>query len=84
MVGSGSLGRLRPVPAALLVTELATSTTSIAIGAPAWLSRTPDRSSRTRAASQLASLTFAVHTLRQLIYLSPGQGRVTEPAATWW
>lgn len=75
MIASGSLFRLQRLPAALLTAESVTATASLALGAPAWLSRTSHPRSSARTASQLATVTFAVHALRQVIYLSPGQGR---------
>jgi hypothetical protein len=79
MIGSGSLSRLQPLPAALLLAETATATSALALGARGWFSS----SARVRpisAGSRLATVTFAIHAGRQLIYLSPGQGRRVAPS----
>ena len=76
MIASGSLSRLQLLPAGLLLAETATATAGIALGAGAWLAANePDLGTSTERGSQLATLTCAIHALRQVIYLSPGQGR---------
>ena len=77
MITAGSLTRLRPLPAGLLVAETATAGTAIALGTGAWLTGYEhDPGSRTNPpGSRLATLTFTIHAVRQLIYLSPSQGR---------
>ena len=76
MIASGSLSRLQLLPAGLLLAETATATAGIALGAGAWLAANePALGTPTERGSQLATLTFAIHALRQVIYLSPGQGR---------
>jgi hypothetical protein len=82
MVAGGVLGRLRPVPAALLRLELAAGVVAALAGLP--LLRNP------RSAGQAApggagrvgivwraavATLFAVHTIRFGIYLRPDQGR---------
>jgi hypothetical protein len=81
MIASGSLRHLRPLPAGLLLAETATASTGIALGAGPWLKADErDLGTPTGPGSQLATLTFTIHAVRQFIYLSPGQGqRVTSP-----
>ena len=81
MVSAGSLRRLRPVPAGLLVAEVVTASSAIAAGARPWLMAKPavPRSVPDRAGTHLATATFAIHAIRQLIYLSPDQGRRQAP-----
>ena len=49
----------------------------IAVGAQAWLVADPPQpvALTGRARSGLATATFTIHAIRQVIYLSPGQGR---------
>ena len=80
-------GRLKTLPRALLWAELASAAAASCLGLAACL--TPDAptraedggssaatgSFRNAAASSTAALTFLLHTFRQAIYLTPGQGR---------
>jgi len=76
MIASGSLPRLQLLPAGLLLAETATATTGIALGAGPWLTADElDLGTPTGPGSQLATVTFAIHAVRQFIYLSPRQGR---------
>ena len=76
MIASGSLSRLQLLPAGLLLAETATASTGIALGAGPWLTADElDLGTPTGPGSQLATVTFAIHAVRQFIYLSPGQGR---------
>jgi hypothetical protein len=79
MIRSGSLARLQPLPAALLLAETATATSVLALGARRWLSSSV-RDRPMSAGSRLATVTFAMHAGRELIYLSPGQGRRVAPS----
>lgn len=79
--------RLKTLPRALLYLELASSATATLLGLAAWLRH--DGHARAgsgrslpavnptgdAAASGIAALTFLLHTFRQAIYLTPGQGR---------
>jgi hypothetical protein len=73
MIGSGSLERLQPLPACLLLAETVTATSAIVTGSAGWFSSS-DRGRRMTVGSRLATVTFAIHAGRQFIYLSPGQG----------
>ena len=77
MIASGLPGRLRPVPRTLLILEAVGAAAAIAAGARPWLQPHQPQpiSIADRTATGLTTTTFAIHTLRQAIYLSPGQGR---------
>ena len=76
MITSGSLARLRPLPASLLLAESASAGTSIALGIRPLLivTRTASSSLSVGLGTELARLTFAIHAVRQLIFLSPSSG----------
>jgi hypothetical protein len=77
MVASGTPRRLRPLPRALLFAETVCAAMGIALGARPWLMADPPQpvAPTGRAGSGLATATFTIHAIRQVIYLSPGQGR---------
>jgi len=77
MITSGLPGRLRAVPRSLLVLEAVGATAAITAGARPWLQphQPQPLSIADRTATALTTTTFAIHTLREAIYLSPGQGR---------
>lgn len=87
MVLTGTPARLKMLPRVLLYFELASAATATFLGLVTWLRpagrvRAQGESSRpvansilNFAASSIAALTFLLHTLRQAIYLAPGQGR---------
>ncbi len=77
MTLAGAPARLRPLPRLLLRTEVPVSGT--AAGA-ALLACWQQRPGVTRVAAAAAAATFAVHAVREAIYLSPGHGN-EEPAA---
>jgi hypothetical protein len=95
MALTGTPARLKTLPRALLYMELGSAATATCLGLAAWLhpagrARAQSESLRSAnsvlktAASSTAALTFLVHTSRQAIYLSPGQGRregVADPIA---
>lgn len=96
MVLTGTPARLKVLPRALLYLELGSAATATCLGLAAWLrpvgrvrapssTSSPTGSSPLNAmASGIATLTFLLHTLRQAIYLTPGQGRregVADPTA---
>jgi hypothetical protein len=81
MVAGGAPGRLRPVPAALLLLELAVGIVASLAGLPPLLdARRPGRPAPGRCSADtvrraaVATL-FALHTIGFGIYLSPDQGR---------
>ena len=88
MVASGVPDRLDKVPAALLRLEAAVGVVASLAGLHPLLSARPDgRTASPQAGAAdgirraaVAAL-FALHTIRFAIYLSPGQGRRTPPAA---
>jgi len=77
MIASGTLPWLRPLPRALLLAESVRAGMWIAVGARPWLVADPPQpvALTGRAGSGLATATFTIHAIRQVIYLSPGQGR---------
>jgi hypothetical protein len=77
MIASGTPGRLRPLPRVLLFAETVCAGMGIAVGARPWLNPDPPQPVTLSglAGSGLATATFTIHAIRQLIYLSPGQGR---------
>jgi hypothetical protein len=87
MVLTGVPARLRLLPRVMLYLELASAATAWLVGLAAWLRPTgrtrlrPAGSSLVEeptdhpAARTVAALTFLLHTLRQAVYLTPGQGR---------
>ena len=77
MTMSGAPARLRPLPRLLLRTEVPVS--GSATGA-ALLACWQQRPAVARVAAAAAAATFAVHAVREAIYLSPGHGS-EEPAA---
>jgi hypothetical protein len=77
MTLTGAPARLRPLPRLLLRTEVPVSGT--AAGA-ALLACWQQRPGVARVAAAAAAATFAVHAVREAIYLSPGHGS-QEPAA---
>ncbi len=72
MIASGALPRLRVVPRALLVAEPACASAGIVLGGRAWLG---GRAPASGPATLLAVATFAIHAVREAVYLTPGQGR---------
>ena len=96
MALTGTPARLKMLPRVLLYLELASAATATCLGLAAWLrpagpvraqSESPEpvaNSLLKTAASSSAALTFLLHTSRQAIYLTPGQGRregVADPVA---
>ena len=96
MALTGTPARLKMLPRVLLCLELASAATATCLGLAAWLrpagpvraqSESPEpvaNSLLKTAASSSAALTFLLHTSRQAIYLTPGQGRregVANPVA---
>jgi hypothetical protein len=77
MTLTGAPARLRPLPRLLLRTEVPVS--GSAAGA-ALLACWQQRPGVARAAAAAAAATFAIHAVREAIYLSPGHGN-QEPAA---
>jgi hypothetical protein len=77
MIASGTLRRLRPLPKALLFAETVSAGMGIAVGARPWLMAGPPQpvALSRLIGSRLATATLTIHAARQLIYLSPGQGR---------
>ena len=76
MIASGLPGRLRPLPRCLLALEALAAAAAVAAGVRPWLQLQPrPLGVADRTATALTTTTFAIHTLRQAIYLSPGQGR---------
>ena len=87
MVLTGTPARLKVLPRALLYAELGSAAVATCLGLAAWLRpvgrvRAPSGTSSPTGsstlndvASSMAALTFLLHTLRQAIYLTPGQGR---------
>ncbi len=77
MIASGSVGRLRPLPAALLVIEPLCAGAAITCQLRPFFY--PERSTLEtrpdRVATTLTTATFAIHAARQVIYLLPGHGR---------
>ena len=90
MVLRGTPGRLKAVPRGLLYLELACAVSAAFLGAAALLGASdPAEASGDRprggrvtgldfAASTVSALTFAVHAVRQAIYVTPGQGRIDQ------
>jgi hypothetical protein len=80
MIASGSLQRLQVMPGVLLVAEPVCASAGIALGGRAWLGKDGDgvgRDPLNRLATVLAVTSFAIHAIRQAIYLMPGHGRRT-------
>ena len=77
MIASGTPRRLRSLPRALLFAETVSAGIGIAAGARPWLMADPPQPVALTglAGSRLATATFTIHAVRQLIFLSPGQGR---------
>jgi hypothetical protein len=77
MIASGSVGRLRTLPAALLVIEPICAGAAITCQMRPRLraERSPLEPGADRVATRLTTATFAIHTARQAIYLLAGQGR---------
>jgi hypothetical protein len=87
MVLTGTQARLKVVPRVLLYLELVSAATATGLGLASWLrhdgyvrvasgrSHPAAKSTVDVAASSIAALTFLLHTFRQAIYLTPGQGR---------
>ena len=94
MVLGGTPGRLKTVPRDLLYMELACAVSAALLGAAAWprashlAEPSGDRprgghvTSPDCAASTVSALTFAVHAVRQAIYVTPGQGRIDQAPRT--
>ena len=83
MIASGTPRRLRSLPRALLFAETVSAGIGIAAGARPWLMADPPQPVALTglAGSRLATATFTIHAVRQLIFLSPGQGRSGPRAA---
>ena len=83
MISSGTLRGLRPLPRVLLFAETVCAGIGIAVGARPWLMADPPQPVALTglAGSGLATATLTIHAIRQLIYLSPGQGRSGPRAA---
>ena len=83
MIASDTLRRLRPLPRVLLFAETVSAGMGIAVGARPWLMADPPQPVALTglAGSGLATATLTIHAIRQLIYLSPGQGRSGPRAA---
>ncbi|MGO9510744.1 MAG: hypothetical protein ACLPXZ_26745 [Mycobacterium sp.] len=95
MIVTGAKARLRPLPMVLLVAELVTSGTAVVAGwrsandsagtqtagTPTGVHsvKPPNDSPVARLRTIAAAATFALHTVRQAIYVSPGQGYVITP-----
>ena len=78
MIASGSLRRLRVLPGVLLVAEPICASAGIAFGGRAWLGKDgAGVGPLNRLATVLSVTSFAVHAIRQAIYLTPGHGRRT-------
>ena len=80
MIAAGSLQHLRVLPWVMLVAETMAATAAVSVGVRSWLAeRRPDGgppvSVAARTENVLATVTFGIHTARQAIYLSPGQGQ---------
>ena len=93
MVGNGVPRRLKTVPRALLYLELTCAGLASVLGAAAWVRASgsvadgvkPARAvvvRPDRAADYASALTFALHALRQAVYLTPGQGRLETRSGT--
>jgi hypothetical protein len=90
MVLGGAPSRLKTVPRGLLYLELACAACAALLGAAAWprasesATQSADGPRRGHAtgpgssASAASSLTFAIHAVRQAIYMAPGQGRIEQ------
>ena len=76
MIASGAVGHLQVAPRVLLVGWTISSAGAICLGAWPWLTSAPPKKPRqaVRIAGVLATGTFAIHTARQAIFLSPGHG----------
>ena len=96
MVLADAPSRLKVLPRALLSIELGSAATATCLGLVAWLrpggrvraqgstARPSGNATLAAAAGFTAALTFLLHTVRQAIYLAPGQGRregVADPVA---
>lgn len=83
MIASVTPNRLGPLPRVLLFAETLCAGTGIVVSARPWfMADPPQPTARTGlAVSGLATVTFTIHAIRQLIYLSPGQGRSGPRAA---
>ena len=95
MIVTGATARLRPLPRVLLVAELVPSGTAVAAGrrplkdsAGTQTAGTPTRVHSVRPTNDspvarlrtiAAAATFALHTVRQAIYVSPGHGYANTP-----
>jgi hypothetical protein len=78
MIASGSLQRLQVMPGVLLVAEPVCASAGIALGGWAWLGKDgAGMDPLNRLATVLAVTSFAIHAIRQAIYLTPGHGRRT-------
>ena len=76
MIASGSPRRLQVIPGALLVAEPVCASAGIALGGKAWLGKDGvGAGPLNRLATVLAVTSFAIHAIRQAIYLTPGHGR---------
>jgi hypothetical protein len=76
MIVSGSLRRLQVMPGVLLVAEPVCASAGIALGGWAWLGKDGvGVGPLNRLATVLAVTSFAIHAIRQVIYLTPGRGR---------
>jgi hypothetical protein len=83
MIAGGAPRRLRPIPAWLLILELAAAATASAAGLrPVLAGQSAEEALSPRAAAaQRAAIgvLFTLHTVRFHIYLSPGRGRRPQP-----
>ena len=76
MIASGSPRRLQVIPGVLLVAEPVCASAGIALGGKAWFDEDGvGRGPLKRLATILAVTSFAIHAIRQAIYLTPGHGR---------
>ncbi|HTX70293.1 MAG TPA: hypothetical protein VMH50_14285 [Thermoleophilia bacterium] len=93
MVAGGTPSRLKRVPGALLCLELTTAGLASLLGTAALVRGSgppaddvgPTRKADLRldrAADCSSTLTFALHALRQAVYLTPGQGRLETGTTT--
>ena len=78
MIASGSLRRLQVMPGVLLAAEPVCASAGIVLGGRAWLGKDGEALGRlNRLATVLAVTSFAIHAIRQAIYLRPAHGRRT-------
>ena len=76
MIASGSPRRLQVIPGVLLVAEPVCASAGIALGGKAWFDEDGvGGGPLNRLATVLAVTSFAIHAIRQAIYLTPGHGR---------